>query len=248
MNSRVKSIIINKPLLIVEMGKTFAEISEQHGEFSEWIQNILSDTYCETVNPRTQLLPNPLHYSGIILTGSHDMVTMRQVWSEKTSEWLHICRRLKCPILGICYGHQLLAQSFGGWVAENPKGLEIGTQVIQLTEHAHHDEIFKHLPQTFNAHLVHYQSVMQLPTGAKVLAYNQHDQYQAYRLDDCIWGVQFHPEFHLAAMHGYLDIVSKSEESCCDQAEVKHTHNAKEVLVNFKRFCEDKMTTTQQMN
>ena len=240
MNSRVELRSTIKPMLIVEMGKTFAEISAKEGDFCDWIQNILKDTVCEVVNPRTQLLPNPLHYSGIILTGSHDMVTSREDWSEKTASWLRICRHLKCPILGICYGHQLIAQTFGGWVEENPKGLEIGTHHIQLTSSAKDDVVFKHLPQAFDAHLVHYQSVVQLPTNAKILAFNSHDQYQAYCLDGHIWGVQFHPEFSMNLMTQYIKAIAISDNSIDNEIKVENTDWSQKILCNFRIFCQNK--------
>ena len=241
MNSAVKPQFKNqplKPMLIILMGNAFEGIANQIGDFDEWIQNALSDMEVEVINPKTHMLPNPLHYSGIILTGSHAMVTDQEVWSQEVSDWLYICRRLDVSILGICYGHQLIAQTFGGWVENNPKGLEIGTHLINLNENVKEDILFNGLPQKISAHLVHYQSVIQLPKGATLLASNQHDKHQAYRLGKYIWGVQFHPEFTEESMQGYIDNVLE-DESLKDKMKLnmKNTKFSQQLLINFQNYC-----------
>ncbi|MDO6565245.1 gamma-glutamyl-gamma-aminobutyrate hydrolase family protein [Amphritea sp. 1_MG-2023] len=110
------------------------------------------------------------------------------------------------PILGVCFGHQLLVHVLGGTVGQNPNGAEFG--VVDLMKHqaANHDPLFKDFPDIMSMYVFHYESVLQLPSDAVVLASNSHDPYQAFRYGQNIWGVQFHPEFDSEIMEHAIDV------------------------------------------
>jgi GMP synthase (glutamine-hydrolysing) len=108
------------------------------------------------------------------------------------------------PVLGICYGHQLLAHALGGEVAFNPAGRESGTITLQLQDAAADDPLFAGLPAAVPAHATHLQTVLTPPPGATVLARSARDNCQAFRVGPRAWGVQFHPEFATHHMRGYL--------------------------------------------
>ncbi|MEZ4555438.1 MAG: gamma-glutamyl-gamma-aminobutyrate hydrolase family protein [Caldilineaceae bacterium] len=57
------------------------------------------------------------------MTGSHSMVTDRAAWSERSADWLRAVVAAEWPVLGICFGHQLLAHAWGGVVGP---GIEMG--------------------------------------------------------------------------------------------------------------------------
>src|SRR5690606_32543938 len=149
-------------------------------------------------------LPAADALAGVVVTGSHSMVSDREPWSERAAEWLRVLTGAGVPVLGICYGHQLLAHAFGGTVGYRPGGIEIGTGDITLTESARDDALFRETPPVFAAQLVHRQSVLQLPEQAVLLARGDDEPYQAFRIGERAWGVQFHPEFSAGAMRGYL--------------------------------------------
>ena len=138
-----------------------------------------------------------------VITGSHDMVTDRRDWSERTASWLAEAASMGASILGICYGHQLLAHALGGTVDYNLLGPERGTTEVTLLKAASTDPLFGGLPQTIEVHVSHSQSVLRLPSDAVALAANNWDSNQAFRVGDRAWGVQFHPEFDAGIMHAY---------------------------------------------
>jgi len=195
-----------KPLLIVLAGNTFPQISSTAGDFDDWIAAGLD-------NPPSQLridareastLPPPATLAGVVISGSHAMVTDRQPWSERLAAWLRTCVEARTPVLGICYGHQLLAHALGGRVGYRPGGLEIGTHDVTLTPAAAEDALFGTTPPAFPAQLVHAQAVLELPPGATLLASSAEEPCQAMRVGSRAWGVQFHPEFSAEAMRGYI--------------------------------------------
>jgi GMP synthase (glutamine-hydrolysing) len=184
--------------------------------------------------------PDPRRYAGVIVTGSGAMVTDREPWSEATAAWLRDAAECGLPMLGICYGHQLIAHAFGGEVAWNPRGREMGTVCVSLHAEAEHDPLFKHLPREFLAQTTHLQTVLTPPPGAVVLARSALDGCQAFRFGERAWGLQFHPEFGVVHMRGYIDArreALKREGHCHARMleSVRPAPAARDVLRRFVR-------------
>jgi GMP synthase (glutamine-hydrolysing) len=149
-------------------------------------------------------LPEAKACSGVVVTGSHAMVTDNLPWSEATAAWIPSIIADEIPFLGICYGHQLLAHATGGTVGFHPGGDEIGTVDIYLLPDSRTDPLFCSLPSPFKAHTSHSQTVLSLPPGAVCLASNSFEPHHAFRLGSCAWGVQFHPEYDRKIMESYV--------------------------------------------
>jgi GMP synthase (glutamine-hydrolysing) len=196
------------PLVIVKLGDTFEALRAQRGDFEHWIADGL-DTHALpllVVDPRRgDALPDPAEVSGAVVTGSHAMVSHREPWSETTAAWLAQLVARDTPVLGICYGHQLLAHALGGEAGDHPQGAEVGTVTVTLDDAAATDQLLRGLPAQFPAHVVHWQSALRLPEGAVRLAGNDHEPVHAFRAGAHAWGVQFHPEFDADVMRGYID-------------------------------------------
>lgn len=190
-------------LVIVKLGDSFPDLARRIGDFEDWITAGLGRP-ASVIDPRAgQDLPEQV--AGAIVTGSHCMVTDGAEWSERTARWLARLVERQIPVLGICYGHQLLAHALGGDVSWHPGGMEIGTVDVRLTAPAAADPLLGGLPQSFPAQVVHGQSVRRLPEGAVLLAANEFEPHHAFRVGANAWGVQFHPEFSELAMGGYVE-------------------------------------------
>ncbi|HEV8323205.1 MAG TPA: gamma-glutamyl-gamma-aminobutyrate hydrolase family protein, partial [Myxococcota bacterium] len=107
-------------------------------------------------------------------------------------------------VLGVCYGHQLVGQLFGGRVARNPAGREIGTVRVQLTLAGRADPLLGQLPGGFTANATHQDAVFDLPRDVQVLAGNANTAVQAARFGPRAWGVQFHPELSPAILRSLI--------------------------------------------
>ena len=196
-----------KPILIVKTGQTFSAISARYGDFEDWIISgmALSEDQFTVVAPfLSQPFPAANEISGVVITGSHAMVTDAEPWSITTENWLRKVASTQIPVLGICYGHQLIAAAFGGKVDYHPGGREIGTVKIAKTTAAEKDLLFCDLPDTLMVHVAHAQSVIKLPEQAEILAKNEFEPHHAFVIDNHIWGVQFHPEFNEEITAAYL--------------------------------------------
>ena len=194
------------PFLIVETGQPVASL-RRHGRFPHWIRvaaGLPAHEVVEVNVERGEPLPGTAGLAGVIVTGSAAYVTDRAEWSERTAGWIREAVQAGTPLLGICYGHQLIAHALGGEVAYNPAGRESGTIRLDLDPAAHADPLFAGLPASFPAQATHLQTVLRAPEGATVLARSAQDQCHAFRWGENAWGMQFHPEFATHHMRGYV--------------------------------------------
>lgn len=243
-----------KKVLIVKVGSTFPTLAASHGDFEDWIASPLSGhrKKIEVHDPRmSATLPDSSALAGIIITGSHSMVTDRHDWSERLAGWLPAVVMQEIPLLGICYGHQLLAHAMGGLVTDNPNGREFGTCRIELTLDAADDRLLGEFAPAISANLCHTQSVVALPPGAIRLARSTRDPNQSFRIGRCAWGVQFHPEFDSFAMKTYIRecsalLSSEGEDPAALADGVVDTAAGGNILRRFMEICDQSSLQRKQ--
>src|SRR5690606_40095948 len=106
------------PFLIIETGRPVAPM-RRHGSFAHWIRvaaGLERDAAVVVDVEGGDALPGRDGFAGVLVTGSAAMVTERLDWSERAAGWLREAAHAGLPLLGICYGHQLLAHALGGEV------------------------------------------------------------------------------------------------------------------------------------
>jgi GMP synthase (glutamine-hydrolysing) len=109
------------------------------------------------------------------------------------------------PVLGVCFGHQLLADALGGVVERNPRGPEIGTREVELTDAGRADPLLAGLPSRLPVQQLHEDHVVAPPPGAVLLATSAHAPVQAFAHGRRLRAVQFHPEFTPARVRALCD-------------------------------------------
>jgi len=205
-----------KITLILKTGGTIPAIARELGDFEDWISDAMrlpeAQFLCISVF-EGEPLPDITSLSSIVVTGSPAMMTQDLHWIRQSQEYLLEAIEAELPVLGICFGHQLLAHALGGKVDWHPAGREIGTTNVRLTCDAEDDELFADLIKDFPVHTTHMQTVTKLPAGARVLASNQFEAHHALRFRKRVWGVQFHPEFDASIMRGYIEARSEQLEA-----------------------------------
>lgn len=230
-----------KPLAIFKTGSTWPAMARAHGDFEDWLRRGLGEAGAHArvvAVAGGDALPDPDTLAGVIITGSHAMVTDREAWSERLADWLRRAVPTGLPVLGICYGHQLLAQALGGEVADLEPEPEVGTVCVALTPAGGEDPLFHGLPPVFPAHTSHVQSVRRLPSQAVHLAASPREPHHAFRIGPRAWGVQFHPEFDTVSMRAYVERwAGKPNPHCQDwsaiRAGVRDTPDAARVALRF---------------
>ncbi len=194
-----------KPIALIKTGCTIAKIKPQHGDFEDWFAEGMGIPDLLQVDVfRHSLLPAAEKLSGIVITGSAAMVSAREAWSERCAEWLQRAVQTGVPVLGVCYGHQLLAHALGGLVGPNPAGRQIGTVTARLTGASDGDDLLGQIPRSFAVQASHSEAVLELPPGAQRLAVSPLDDNFVIRFAESVWGLQFHPEFSASVMSEYV--------------------------------------------
>jgi len=230
-------------LLIVQTGAAAPEVLARYGDFPEWFRRGLGLQPEQIATVRVDVgerLPTPDSVAGAVITGSAAMVPERLDWSERTAVWLRAAVGADLPVLGVCYGHQLLAHALGGRVDYNPRGREIGTAQIERLPASVDDPLIGAHPNCFLAHATHLQTVLQPPPGAVVLARSSLDNCQAVRFAPRAWGVQFHPEFTAQHMRGYLRARSEAidYEGLDTQALLRGVRACPDARTMLRRFAQ----------
>jgi GMP synthase (glutamine-hydrolysing) len=195
-------------LLVIKTGDALPAISAKRRDYETWIAAGAGLSLADVQVVRVfqgESLPDPETVPGVVITGSSAMVTDRAPWSETTAQWLERYVQAGKPVLGICYGHQLLAHALGGEVQVNPRGLEIGTTDVRLNPAARSDELFGRFAEVLHLPVCHVQAVTRLPLSATLLGGTTLDPNHVFRIGACAWGVQFHPEFDANIVRAYID-------------------------------------------
>ena len=197
-----------KALYILKAGVKLPSLVNKPGDFHHWITNDmqLGDFPLEIIDMcNSGSLPSLEDVAGVVVTGSSSMVTDREEWSERTAQWLNVVAQNDIPVLGICYGHQLLAHALGGKVSDNPAGIEVGTVDTVLTGDSQDDPLLKGVSSPLKVHASHKQCVTELPHHAVRLASSSLDKNHAFRIGTQVWGLQFHPEFDAEITQHYVN-------------------------------------------
>ncbi len=144
--------------------------------------------YCEIwpYNLTTEKL-RALHPCGLILSGGP-----ASVYDEDAPQLApDLLDAAQCPVLGICYGLQLLTAVMGGEVRPS-KNREYGYARLKVTQPD--SRLFSGVPEEIDVWLSHGDYVTQVPTGFRITARTDYALNAFEDLSGCIFGVQFHPE------------------------------------------------------
>ncbi|MBU6247957.1 MAG: glutamine amidotransferase [Xanthomonadaceae bacterium] len=216
---------MRREVLIVRTGEAPSSIRARHGDFPHWFRvatGLRAGAIRVVDVARGENLPAPRDVAGALITGSASMVTERAAWSERTAGWIRAAMDHGLPLLGVCYGHQLMAHALGGRVDYLPGGREMGTVPVRRVAAGDDDSVLAGLPETFLAHTTHEQSVLEAPSACRVWASSVRDPHQLLSYGSNALSMQFHPEFSAEIMRAYIR--RKSHDLGREGADVRGLH------------------------
>jgi GMP synthase (glutamine-hydrolysing) len=180
-------------------------------------------------------LPATDDFDTVVVTGSRASVYWDEPWIDATREWVRDALARDLPALGICWGHQLLADVLGGTV--EPMGeYELGYHTVRHDG----DDLFAGVPEEFSVFTTHSDAVTELPENAELIAENDYGVHGFRRGD--VYGLQSHPEYDPrtaeAVVRGKVHLPDERIESVCEgitDAAYAEARPAKSVFDNFVR-------------
>jgi GMP synthase (glutamine-hydrolysing) len=142
-------------------------------------------------------------YSGVISLGAHAGVLEEEKhpWMSHERKIMQWALETETPLLGLCFGSQLLASAAGGRIYKAETGEFAWTKVNMLPEAAH-DPVLGVLGETADAFQFHYDS-FDLPKDAVLLGESD-GTIEAFRVGSSAWATQFHPEVGLSQQLAWL--------------------------------------------
>ena len=194
-------------LLIISAGPGIPEIKKKYGHAIDWISSFIhsSDIKIHVNHIYKNQDFDESEYDAWIITGSASSVMDNHDWIQILKNKIIYANDNNIPILGICFGHQIISSALGGKVTKNKKGWELGSYKIKINKNGCTSPIFKNIDINDYFYFSHEDIVSCLPPGALELAINKMG-LQSFSIQNKIFGVQFHPEFNIDIMDKYVQV------------------------------------------
>ena len=180
---------------ILQCGHFPEDLQGESGDYDAMFERLLAGENFDyaTYNVVDGDFPvGPEACDGWLITGSRHGAYEDHDWIPPLEDLIRAIRDAGRPLVGVCFGHQIIAQALGGKVVKFDGGWSVGAQTYQ----------FEDGPVTLNAW--HQDQVVALPDGAQVLASSEFCANAAVAYGDRIYTVQAHPEFAATEVDGLI--------------------------------------------
>lgn len=164
------------------------------------------DLSIEVFDVRKGFLPErPQRSTKYVITGSLASAYENLQWIKKLGDFTLNAASIGCKLVGICFGHQFLAQTFGGSVGANPKGWGIGKRTSFLKD----TSLSRYFPSgSYVLEYSHHDIVRNIPPNAKILSGSDFCAAESLKIGDFAITFQGHPEFDAPfadALYGHFE-------------------------------------------
>jgi len=194
---------------VLQTGHVPEHLIGEHGDYDRIFFRMLSkeDPTLEIVNYAVvdeKLPASPTECDGWVVTGSRHGVYDQLPWIEPLKAFLRAARAARVPVAGVCFGHQIMAEAFGGRAVKSEKGWGLGVQDYQVT----HKGGLSGLAPSYSGYAMHQDQVVEIPDDATLLASSPFCEFAALSYGDPeapdAISVQTHPEFDAAYAEALL--------------------------------------------
>jgi GMP synthase-like glutamine amidotransferase len=152
-----------------------------------------------------QLPESPNACDAYVVTGSPKGVYDDDPWIAELAQFLRDCYAAGKKLIGICFGHQILAEALGGHSQKSEKGWGLGQRTFQVSGRK---AWMNGQDGALNLYFAHQDQVTSLPPGAELLGGNDFCPIGFYAIGDQVMAIQGHPEFTPEIM---ADILQRKE-------------------------------------
>jgi GMP synthase-like glutamine amidotransferase len=195
---------------ILETGEVHPDLMARHGDYPAMFEAMLGavdpSLEFDTVRVVSGEMPaSPTDADAWLVTGSRHGVYDDLPWIAPLRAFLRASVAARVPVVGICFGHQILAEALGGKAEKSDKGWRLGVQDYDLVSRP---GWLEHVPDHFAVRALHQDQVVTPPPGATVLARSPHCDYAALAYGDPeapdAISLQPHPEFDAAFLDALI--------------------------------------------
>ena len=180
---------------ILETGRPPEELAANHGDYPGMVADWLTPFNAEFSSYAAldgELPKSPEECDLWVITGSRFGVYEGHDWIAPLEAFIRDCRDAGKKMIGICFGHQIIAQALGGKVEKSDKGWGLGVHRYDLVDWP---EALGPPPDTFNIQAYHQDQIVKPPEGAEQIARSDFCEYAALWYPGFAITVQGHPEF-----------------------------------------------------
>ena len=182
---------------ILLVGRASEDLVNQYGTYAEMLVALINSEEkifeFKTFNILDDEFPEDhLECDGWIITGSPHGVYEELPWMKTISQLINDIYDAGLPILGVCFGHQMIAHALGGDVEKSKKGWGLGLHTYQIDNKSGY---MGNLAEEITLNICHQDQVTNLPRGAVVYARSDFCEYAGFYIKDKVLTMQAHPEF-----------------------------------------------------
>ena len=202
-----------KTIGILQTGKNHEELAQQYGTYAEMLEALIDSNEklfeFKTFEILDEDFPkNQLECDGWIITGSKYGVYEELAWIKRLSQLINDIYAAGKPLLGVCFGHQIIAQALGGDVEKSQKGWGLGLHTYRIDNKSAY---MTNLAEQITLNICHQDQVIRPPQGAVVYAQSDFCECAGFYIKDKVLTIQAHPEFLVDFTKDLLNFRSEDE-------------------------------------
>ena len=189
---------------ILETGEPPGALRQRFGSYAGMFKHLLgSDRDYRVFDVQAGDLPNPISpIEGYVITGSPAGAYEDLPWIPPLEDFLRMTDR-RTPIVGVCFGHQIMAQAFGGRVEKSSKGWGVGLHVYDIASR----EPWMDETAPIAVPASHQDQVVEPPPGARVIGGSAFTPFGMLAYEDRrAISIQSHPEFDPAFAAALIEL------------------------------------------